>query len=288
MSKKNNSKITIINLYGGPGTGKSTISSEIFSILKKEGFNTELVREFAKDVVYEENHNQLNNQFYISAIQQKRMVDVIKYYQDRNEDAIIVTDSPIIMGIFYNSNDKNKYLNKCIIQEFKKPNGYEVANINIFLNRVEEYNPYGRTHSEEEAKKLDKKILKKLKKIDPNLLYVDVTKDTAKFIFQLLKLNDFFNEEKKNDLEDNEYKEDTKDYVFNLKKNDIFYYKDTDEYYQFKYCDGAYGKFIKSNDVNNFLDPQYINDQKNILFIYCGTTLKELGFKKITSTIKGL
>lgn len=42
-----------VNLYGGPGTGKSTGASYIFSKLKLAGVEAELVTEYAKDLVWE-------------------------------------------------------------------------------------------------------------------------------------------------------------------------------------------------------------------------------------------
>ena len=40
----------IINLFGGPGTGKSTGAAYIFAKLKMCGVNCELITEFAKDM----------------------------------------------------------------------------------------------------------------------------------------------------------------------------------------------------------------------------------------------
>ena len=47
-------KTVVINLFGGPGCGKSTIAAELFAILKKQGYEVELVTEYAKDKVWEE------------------------------------------------------------------------------------------------------------------------------------------------------------------------------------------------------------------------------------------
>ena len=44
-------KTLIINLIGGPCSGKSTIASGLFYNLKKLGYNCELALEFAKDKV---------------------------------------------------------------------------------------------------------------------------------------------------------------------------------------------------------------------------------------------
>ena len=56
----------IVNLYGGPGSGKSTGSAYIFSKLKMAGVDAEYVTEFAKDKVWEGNKEVFNCQFYIT------------------------------------------------------------------------------------------------------------------------------------------------------------------------------------------------------------------------------
>ena len=55
----------LINLFGGPGAGKSTGAAYIFSQLKMAGVNAELVTEFAKDKVWEGNKEVFKNQAYI-------------------------------------------------------------------------------------------------------------------------------------------------------------------------------------------------------------------------------
>ena len=60
-----NRKPLIVNLFGSPGTGKSTGAAYIFSKLKMAGINAELVTEFAKDKVWEETHAPFKNQLYM-------------------------------------------------------------------------------------------------------------------------------------------------------------------------------------------------------------------------------
>ena len=44
-------KTIVINLIGSPGTGKSTLASELFSKMKWKGHDVELVSEYAKESV---------------------------------------------------------------------------------------------------------------------------------------------------------------------------------------------------------------------------------------------
>lgn len=60
----------IINIYGGPGIGKSTIAAGLFNLMNVtyEGFTSvELVTEYAKDLIWENRLTTLQNQFYIDA-----------------------------------------------------------------------------------------------------------------------------------------------------------------------------------------------------------------------------
>ena len=66
----------IVNLFAGPGAGKSTAAAYIFSKLKMAGINAEYVTEFAKDKTWEENQKVLNCQFYISGKQAFRLARV--------------------------------------------------------------------------------------------------------------------------------------------------------------------------------------------------------------------
>ena len=45
----------VINLWGGPGCGKSTTAAGLFSIMKMRGHKVELVTEYAKELTYDRN-----------------------------------------------------------------------------------------------------------------------------------------------------------------------------------------------------------------------------------------
>ena len=65
-------KKLVINIFGGPGCGKSTTATGVFSLLKLHGVNAEFVSEFAKDLTWEERYKTLKNQNYVSAKQHHR------------------------------------------------------------------------------------------------------------------------------------------------------------------------------------------------------------------------
>ena len=63
----------VINLFGNPGSGKSTTASYLFSEMKALGIEVELVTEVAKDLVWDEDWKRLNNQVYIFSTQLQRI-----------------------------------------------------------------------------------------------------------------------------------------------------------------------------------------------------------------------
>lgn len=139
-------KTVVINLFGGPGCGKSTIAAELFAILKKQGYEVELVTEYAKDKVWEESYKTLENQIYVFAKQLHRM------WRLKDKVQFIITDSPLPLSIIYDK-DNNEDLKSLIITTF---NSFD--NINIVINRSTVYNQNGRYQNEEQAKEIDNQI----------------------------------------------------------------------------------------------------------------------------------
>jgi len=140
----------VINLFGGPGSGKSTTAAGTFFKMKASGNfgKVELVTEFAKDMVYAGRLKELkSNQLYITAKQYHRIERL------RGQVDYVITDSPIIQGVVYTP--KNYFPSFKSLQ-MELHNSFD--NINILLNRTKEYKDYGRTQTEEEARALDMEI----------------------------------------------------------------------------------------------------------------------------------
>ena len=131
----------IVNLFGAPGAGKSTGAAYIFSKIKMAGVNAELVTEFAKDKVWEESKEVFNNQIYIFGKQSFKISRVM------NKVDVIITDSPIILSSFYNSNEMiQEELDALVMKTFNSYN-----NMNYFIERVKPYQEKGRFQTEEES-----------------------------------------------------------------------------------------------------------------------------------------
>ena len=89
-------KTTVINIYGAPGAGKSTLAAEIYAELNKRGESVELVREVAKEYAWTGRLPNTFEQIYITTeqmLKETALYGKVKY---------VVTDSPIELGDFYN------------------------------------------------------------------------------------------------------------------------------------------------------------------------------------------
>src|SRR5579885_3619982 len=90
-------KTTIINVYGGPGAGKSTSAAYLYYLLKVAGKNVELVREYVKDWAWEGRKFGAYDEIYFLG------------KQVRHESMLfgkvdwIVTDAPVYMTAYYAS-----------------------------------------------------------------------------------------------------------------------------------------------------------------------------------------
>jgi hypothetical protein len=140
----------IVNILGGAGVGKSTMSGSLFGMLKRDGYDVEYVQEFAKKLTWEKNFQALEHQYYVSGTQM--------YMQNMLNGKVeaSITDSPILLGLLY-LNEKNDLIKKSferfIIESFRSQD-----NMTFLLKRVKEYNPNGRNQTLEESKVIDEKI----------------------------------------------------------------------------------------------------------------------------------
>jgi hypothetical protein len=138
----------LVNLFGGPGAGKSTGAAYIFSQLKMAGVNCELVTEFAKDKVWEGNKEVFKNQAYIFGKQ------YFKISRCADKVDVIITDSPLLLSIVYNDNPVlGDSFNETVKNVFSSFNS-----MNYILSREKEYNPIGRNQTESEAKEVDVQV----------------------------------------------------------------------------------------------------------------------------------
>ncbi len=84
----------IVNLFGGPGAGKSTLAADLFVRLRQETkLNVELTNEFATDLCFERAKDNLKDQLYLLGNQWHRIWRLAEIGVD-----IAISDSPIGLG----------------------------------------------------------------------------------------------------------------------------------------------------------------------------------------------
>jgi len=134
----------IINLFAGPGAGKSTTAAGIFYELKQKGVLIELVTEVAKDLVWSQRQQCMKCQPLIFGKQLyriERLIGKVDY---------IVTDSPFLLSALYGQALYPESFIRAVTDIFK-----EFDNLNFFLLRNKPYVEVGRMQNETEAKGID-------------------------------------------------------------------------------------------------------------------------------------
>ena len=169
----------VVNFFAGPGCGKSTGASWLFSQLKLNGVDCEYVSEFAKDKVWENNGEVFKCEFYITG---KQSFKVSRCF---GKVDVIITDSPIAISMVYSESDKFK---AAVLEEFNK---YEKNNMNILLRRTVPYDSNGRFQTEDEAKNIDDKIKNTLDESEIPYMIINGNVDGYKAILDIVleKLN---------------------------------------------------------------------------------------------------
>lgn len=147
----------VVNLFAGPGVGKSTTAARIFAELKMHGVNCEMALEFAKDKVWEESFKTMDDQIYIFGKQ------FHKIWRLKDKVDVIICDSPLPISIVYDKENSEAF-HTLIMEQFNKFDNY-----NILLKRSGEYQKEGRVQTEEEAKEVDEIVKKVLK--DYNIVH---------------------------------------------------------------------------------------------------------------------
>jgi len=156
----------VINFFGAPGVGKSTMAMLITAMLKREQIDAEVSLEFVKEYIHTGNNNLLAYQNYIFA-QQERQLRILL---DSKEAEFVVTDAPLLHSVFYAPEKYPVYFKDLVFEIF---NSYD--NVNFLINRNHPYSFNGRIHNEDESTLIAKRLPAFL--INHNVKYVEINSD---------------------------------------------------------------------------------------------------------------
>lgn len=137
-----------ICVYGGPGSGKSTLTPQIFSGMKKKHYNVEYVGEWIKGWAVEGRTPEGFDQLYVLAKQ--------VYMEEswlRNGIDYIVCECPLLMNTAYASWHKAPCANKYI--EIAQAVEEIYPSLNFFIDRTVPYVDAGRYQNEQQAHEFD-------------------------------------------------------------------------------------------------------------------------------------
>jgi len=154
MQVEPSKKTTVVNLFAGPGAGKSTFCAGVFASLKWLGVNCEMALEYAKDMVWQQSFDVLNNQLYVFGKQQNRL------FRLNGKVDVIITDSPLINSLIYDAQKREQ--TRAAFVEMVLAEHWSYDNLNFFIERRKRYNPIGRLQTKTEAEQLDARIRKVL------------------------------------------------------------------------------------------------------------------------------
>jgi adenylate kinase family enzyme len=146
----------LVNLWAGPGAGKSTLAAELFAALKREQVPCELVTEWVKTWAWEQRQIGPFDDVTITANQLHR--ESILY----GKVEVIVTDSPIGLGAVYEQiyhPDRNTMGLLCgSLRARQLAEGIKI--LDLYVVRAKPYVQAGRYEDEEKARQVDRVALR--------------------------------------------------------------------------------------------------------------------------------
>lgn len=138
----------VVNLFGPPGTGKSTIAAVLFGLLKMHQRESEFVPEFAKVLTWSDHHVALRDQLYVFAKQHHRLEMLRPQPLE-----FVISDGPLLNSLIYAPEKYYASFPSMVLEVF---NSFD--NFNVLLTAEHAYSPIGRYHTEQEAEQLQRRI----------------------------------------------------------------------------------------------------------------------------------
>lgn len=139
----------VINLYGGPGCGKSTLAAATFAYLKRLGYNAELMREPFKAGIWDGYRAGLEDAVWIAGT----IYHELMQYKRGGVD-VVVSDCPLLLGRIY-AQPEDSTLKLYLLELYSR-----FRNVDVLVQRslTQEYSKDGRVHELWQALNMDQLI----------------------------------------------------------------------------------------------------------------------------------
>ena len=141
----------VINIIGGPGSGKSLIAAAIILHLHLHNKTVETIPDYAKSLVWQQNHEVLKNQSFIA----QRHFEMLNLLDGQAQ--YLITECSLPQVLYYNENYAD---NICDIAKTRAQilEWYgQHDNVNIFVERGDKkYVHTGRFQDEDQARDIDR------------------------------------------------------------------------------------------------------------------------------------
>jgi hypothetical protein len=181
MNLEKSEKLKVINLFGAPGVGKSTVAAGLFYFMKMSGISVEHVTEYAKYLVLTNRVKQLEDeQLYLLAKQHH------KQHILRGKYEWAITDSPLLLCAYYAPKDETPEIFGQTVHAYN--NMFE--NYNVFLTRGLEkedttFETQGRLQNKEESYKIQQTQMEFLDKNGVAFQTIEICgEDTARVLMR--------------------------------------------------------------------------------------------------------
>jgi hypothetical protein len=138
-------RTTVINLWAGPGAGKSTTAAQVFARLKAAGHLAELVTEYVKNWAWQGRVPGHYEDVYLFAKQLQR--ESVLY----GKVDYIITDSPIGLGAIYAQGSQVEVQRTLAMNIRARQIADGIKHVDCILRRTKEYVPHGRYETPAQA-----------------------------------------------------------------------------------------------------------------------------------------
>lgn len=149
-------EIKRISLYGGPGSGKTTLAGELFVHFKKLGVKVEYVSELAREWALIERKITGCDQVYLFSSQMHAEDTPLS----RGKADLVVTDSPLFLSCFYTLiSDNPQYTQPLLECAHHFESQYPTMHFFCHPNPEYVFHQEGRFHSQEQSRGLSTSML---------------------------------------------------------------------------------------------------------------------------------